>query len=173
MHAEAYEGFGVMLEQSGIDTTLPWKVLDVGGQNVNGTVHDWLPNSEFTTLDLEGADIIADGTTWRGMERFDVVIATELFEHVENWAAIIKTMAVHLDPAGPGILVATCASFGRRPHGATGALDPAPGEWYQNVNVHELNRVLHRHFQMHDVKYSSVWGDAYMWAKEPRWWTSS
>lgn len=168
MHAEAWDGFDAMLCASGIDPGRPWSVLDVGGQNVNGTVHALLPNAAFTTLDLEGADITADARTWRSEDRWDLVIATEVFEHVEHWAAVLVTMAVHLDPTGPGLLIATCASAGRRPHGATGALDPAPGEWYRNVPVDELETALGELFQVHEVRFSDVWGDAYMWARYPR-----
>lgn len=168
MHEEAREGFAWALAAAGLDPEAPYSVLDFGGQNVNGSVHDLLPAAAFTTLDLEGADITADARTWRSEERWDLAIATELFEHVEDWQAILTTMALHLDRTGPGVLIATCASTGRRPHGATGALDPAPGEWYRNVSPTELEVELARLFIERRVRYSDVWGDAYMWARGPR-----
>jgi len=168
MHIEAFDGFDAMLCASGIDPTRPWSVLDVGGQDVNGTVHTLLPNAVFTTLDLEGADITGDARSWRSGDRWDLVIATEVFEHIEDWRAVLATMAYHLDPTGPELLIATCASTGRRPHGATGALDPAPGEWYRNVSPAELGAALTELFTVHHVRFSDVWGDAYMWARYPR-----
>src|SRR5690349_11025084 len=85
MHPEAYEGFQWALQDSGaLLFPKQCKVLDIGGQMVNGSVHDLLPkDAVITTLDLENADIIADATTWEPDQQYDVVMATEVFEHVE------------------------------------------------------------------------------------------
>lgn len=166
MHAEAYNGFGDMLALSGLNPEGSWRILDIGGQNVNGSVHEYFPHAEITTLDLENADIVADGRTWRSDLRYDIVIATEVFEHVEDWQAIIETMRFHLDPEGPGLLISTCASTGRRAHGATGALWPEPDEWYGNVAPQDLKQELDRWFAYSEVHYhEQPWGDAYMWAR--------
>lgn len=155
-----------MLALSGVDPEGDWKILDIGGQYVNGSVHEYFPNAEITTLDLENADIVADARDWRSSLKFDLVIATEVFEHVQDWRQIIATMHWHLDSSGPGILLATCASTGRRPHGATGALDPAPGEWYKNVAPQDLKNELDQWFTYSEVHYHpEPWGDAYMWAR--------
>lgn len=164
MHPEAYQGFGWALAEVGINPTAHWRILDVGGQNVNGSVHDYFPYSTIKTLDLENADIIADATTWEPTELFDIVIATEVFEHVQDWRAVIKTMASALDPIGVGIFIATCASTNRPAHGATGAPMPAAGEWYKNVGPDELWPELEKHFKLCNVSYKYPPGDAYMWA---------
>lgn len=166
MHPEAHAGFGEMLRLSGIDPNGTWRVLDVGGQNVNGTVHEWLPNSKITTLDLENADIIADATSWCPDQWFDIVIATEVFEHVQGWTDVIDTMVLALDLDGPQILIATCASLNRPEHGATGAPKPARGEWYRNVLAEDLREHLELHFIESSVVYRYPPGDAYMYAKE-------
>lgn len=165
MHAEAHAGFGWALGMTRIDLTRPWRVLDVGGQDVNGTAHDYFPHAEVTTLDLERADIIADATTWQPDRLFDVVMATELLEHVEDWPAVVATMRSSLDPDGPGILLTTCASTDRRPHGATGARWPADGEHYANVDPLDLAEVLARSFSVSGVRYQYPPGDAYAWAR--------
>lgn len=167
MHPEAYIGVGWAITSSGLDCHVPLRVLDVGGQNVNGTAHDWFthPDTTITTLDVENADIIADARTWEPTTRFDVVLATEVFEHVANWAAVIRTMALALDPAGPGVLLATCASSNRPEHGATGAPLPAPGEHYRNVPPEELRAALLPYFPTAEVRYLYPPGDAYMWAR--------
>lgn len=164
MHTEAHVGFGWALGMTRIDPTRPWRVLDVGGQNVNGTAHDYFPNAEVTTLDLERADIIADATTWQPDRLFDVVMATELLEHVEDWPAVVATMRSALDPDGPGILLVTCASTDRRPHGATGARWVAEGEHYANVDPVDLADILGRSFRVCGVRYQFPPGDAYAWA---------
>lgn len=165
MHAEAYEGFAWALERSGLDRSQPWRVLDIGGQMVNGSVHDQLPQSTVTTLDLENADIIADARTWEPTHLFDVVIATEVFEHVHNWGAVLDTMRKALDPEGPGTLITTCASTNRQPHGATGAPAPAPYEYYGNVEPIDLELALRSRFAHSEVRYLYPPGDAYAWAR--------
>lgn len=161
MHPEAYEGFRAALASAGINPHEPLDILDIGGQYVNGSVHDLFTDSytTITTLDLENADIIADATTWEPDHEYDLAIATEVFEHVENWPAVIRTMST----AAPR-LVATCASTSRPSHGATGAPSPAPGEWYQNVGREALEAVLHCYYDAYDVQYRYPPGDAYMWA---------
>ena len=168
MHLEAFEGFGWALERAGVNRHEPLDVLDLGGQNVNGTVHDWFthPETQVITLDLENADIIADATTWRPPEngfRFDVVIATEVFEHVQDWPAVIRTAYASLKP--DGVFITTYASTGRQPHGATGAPSPASGEWYQNVPVDEVE--LHSYaagFPSVGSWFRRLPGDGYTWA---------
>lgn len=166
MHPEAYAGFGRAIVKSRLDQHSKLRVLDVGGQDVNGTVHDYFTHSEteITTLDLENADIIADARTWVPDRKFDVVIATELFEHTEHWREILLMMRRALDQEGPCVLLATCASTGRPEHGATGAPLPAAGEWYQNVPDVVLRSELRQLFPMAEVEYNWPPGDAYMWA---------
>lgn len=164
MHVEAHAGFGRALQHSLLDPQGRWSILDIGGQNVNGSVHSYFPNATITTLDVEHADIIADARTWQPDRLFDVVITTETFEHVPEWERIVTTARRALDPHGPGVLLVTCASTGRRPHGATGTEYPAAGEYYENVPAATLERVLGQDFADCGVEFQ-VWpGDAYAWA---------
>lgn len=168
MHPEAHDGFGWAIRASGLLAGAPGqRVLDVGGQNVNGTVHDYFPGSEVVTLDLENADIIADARTWMPDRLFDVVIATEVFEHVAEWRSVLGTMKAALDPVGCGILLATCASTNRPLHGATGAPLPAEDEYYGNVPADALDSALSRLFRYTCVRYRYPPGDAYAWARGP------
>lgn len=169
MHPEAHAGLGWAIDQARLDRHAPLRVLDVGGQNINGTAHDWFthPETTVTTLDVENADVIADARSWQPDRLFDVVMATEVFEHVEDWRAVLDTMRAALDPTGPGVLLATCASTGRPAHGATGAPLPAPGEWYGNVDPGDLTAALHG-FPWREVRYQTPPGDAYLWARLQR-----
>lgn len=166
MHPEAYEGFGWMVKESGLDPLASLTILDIGGQDVNGTVHDYFKQGDgvsVTTLDLENADIIADARTWVPDDQYDVVIATEVFEHVQDWRAVLQTMHRALHPGG--VLLATCASTDRPAHGATGAPLPVEGEWYRNVAPSDLATALDRLFKESNVHYRYPPGDAYMWAR--------
>ena len=163
MHPEAHAGFGRMLEHAGVDLGRVTAVLDIGGQHVNGSVHDHFGDfTEVVTLDLENADIIADARTWEPTGQFDLVIATEVFEHVAGWEQIVATAKRALAP--DGVFVTTCASTHRQPHGATGAPKPARGEHYENIDPEALRSVLHQHFWCAHVEYLYPPGDAYAWA---------
>jgi SAM-dependent methyltransferase len=171
MHPEALDGFKTAATAAGIHLDGQFTVLDLGGQDVNGTVHAVFPYADWTTLDIEngvGVDIVADARTWNPIALFDVVIATEVFEHVEDWRAIIHTAKRSLDPGGMGLFLTTCASDGRPVHGATGAPLPAEGEWYGNVNADVLEAELCDEFHEADVVYRYPPGDAYGWARGPR-----
>lgn len=170
MHPEAYAGFARMLEQTGLDPAAHYMGLDVGGADVNGSVRDQFALTEWIGLDIEpapGVGIVADAATWRpGPEwKFDIVIATELFEHAERWADIIETMALALRPGGPETLIATCASDGRPPHGARGEWGVPEGQYYGNVSPDALKERLRDFFRLVHVEYNPNPGDAYMWAQ--------
>lgn len=171
MHQEAYDGFARMLKHSGLDVNHPWNILDVGGADVNGSVREQFPMAVFTGLDIEpapGVQIVADAATWRpdgNQGAWDIVIATECFEHAERWREIIETMASVLDLDGPQLLIATCASDGRPPHGARGEWGVPAGQFYGNVSPQDLREELEKHFQDVYVEYQENPGDAYMWAK--------
>lgn len=174
MHAEAYNGFARMLALSGIDPDRPWRALDVGGADVNGSVRVQLPAADWTGLDIEpapGVQIVANAATWRlpdGDPGYDIVIATELFEHTSQWREIIATMASVLDPEGPQLLIATCASDGRPPHGARGEWGVPEGQFYGNVPPDKLRGELEFWFREVDVEYNPNPGDAYMRARGVR-----
>lgn len=175
MHLEAYEGFGRMLAASGFprsDQTISPRGLDVGGANVNGSVRDQLPNVYWTGLDIgeaPGVEIIADAAEWRRDEEadpgYDIVIATELFEHAERWREIIMTMALALREDGPETFISTCASTGRNPHGARGEWGVPAGQFYGNVDPDDLRAVLGTWFKEVHVEFNPNPGDAYAWAK--------
>lgn len=171
MHEEAYNGFARMLAASRFDTAVGYRGLDVGGADVNGSVRAQLPNVSWIGLDIEeapGVHIVADAAEWRLPEYhpgFDIVIATELYEHAQQWPKIIQTMALALRKGGPEILIATCASTGRPPHGARGEWGVPAGQFYGNVPPDALEDVLDRFFVSYHVEYNPNPGDAYMRAK--------
>ena len=178
MHPEAYRAVERMIAYSGINTQEPWSAVDIGGANWNGSARPLLPNARWTVLDLEdsGPDlndwetyIVADATTWRpgdnGFRKFDVVLCTELLEHVENWPAVVETLA-HCVTAD-GFVMITCASTGRPIHGATGGPVPLDGEWYGNVDAPDLEVELMKWFTEFKVDYQWPPGDAYAFARSP------
>lgn len=168
MHAEAFLGYKDMLHRSEIDVEAAWRVLDLGGQNVNGTVHSLMPNAKYTVLDIAtgpSVDITADACTWEPTELFDIVITTELFEHCECWDEVVYTASRALDQNGPGLLFITCASTNRTPHGSHGEGVVPAGQYYGNVDPEDLKGILKLHFSESIVRYQYPPGDVYAWAR--------
>jgi hypothetical protein len=174
MHPEAYDGFGRMLRKSGLYLG-NWRILDVGGADVNGSVRDYFPGSTIEGVDIgaaPGVDYVFDAAVsdnWKDLRgKYDIVFATELFEHAEFWADIIANMATALDPEGMELFFATCASTGRPPHGSRGEWGVPAGQFYGNVAPDDLERELNKHFRHVYVEYQANPGDAYMWAHGAR-----
>lgn len=168
MHPEAYNGFARMLSDTGIDPQGEWEIFDFGGRNINGSVRDQLPNARWFGVDISAGpevDLVQDLTRpWEHRRQADIVVSTELLEHVEDWRAVLRTAAQALAPDGPQWLFLTCASNGRGIHGASGEPLPPPGEWYGNVDPNELREELKRYFSTVHVTYNPNPGDAYAWA---------
>jgi SAM-dependent methyltransferase len=159
-----------MLAASGLNPDSTWRVLDLGGRDINGSVRDLLPAARWTGLDITpgpGVDLVHDATLpWPDRwDRFDLVVCTEVLEHVQGWRDLLRTAAQALEPGGPEALFVTCASTDRRPHGASGELDPPPGEWYANVAAEALQVRLGELFTQMVVEYRTLPGDAYAWAQ--------
>jgi SAM-dependent methyltransferase len=102
------------------------------------------------------------------MASFDIVLCTEVFEHVEKWPLILDTIHEALVPGGAAFV--TFASEGRRPHGARGEHDVPAGEWYANVSRAEFRQALLRGPAWADfgVAYNPNPGDIYAWFKKGR-----
>lgn len=119
-------------------------VLDIGGRDVNGTLRDLFPNADYTVLDLRpgpNVDIIADATEWDPDGRkWDLVLCTEVFEHVKGWQHICWNARKACWPGGK--FVATCAGLGRPAHSGFEAVGPQPGEWYSNLSAQQLHSAL-------------------------------
>jgi len=91
------------------------KVLEVGFYDVNGSVRPVIESynpSEYVGVDITGGpgvDIVCNAEniiTKLGKESFDVVISTELLEHVRDWRKVISNLKNVCKPNGL-ILIST------------------------------------------------------------------
>lgn len=134
--------------------------LDIGGQNVNGHCRDLWPHLKWTIidpalrvgLDNDGGELIevqddlfvsADATLWQPTLTYDLVLCTEVFEHVQDWIKLIELAEKALRIGG--LFVITCASIGRTPHSAHDGGMPYADEWYKNLSAEELGDQLLYH----------------------------
>src|SRR5438874_790183 len=76
-------------------------ILEVGALNVNGSLRDWLEThgpDQYVGVDIvagPGVDEICDAerlVARFGTNRFDVVICTEMLEHVQHWSRVVSNL---------------------------------------------------------------------------------
>lgn len=101
------------------------RVLEVGARDVNGSVRPVVENAfapaEYVGVDLEagpGVDAVAPAEELAGRfgeERFDVVLALELMEHVRDWRAVVSNLKRVTAPEG--VILLTTRSPGFKYHG--------------------------------------------------------
>jgi SAM-dependent methyltransferase len=100
------------------------EVLEIGSQNVNGTprtIFEPLKPARYVGVDCspgDGVDLVIDASEvidHFGLERFDIVVSTEMLEHAKDWRAAVYAMKRVLRPRG--LLVVTTRSPGFPYHG--------------------------------------------------------
>jgi len=96
------------------------RVLEVGSLNVNGSMREWVQMhkaSEYIGVDLKagpGVDrvVSADDLVKEfGEKSFDLVISTEMLEHVVNWKLIVSNMKRVLKPGGTLLITTRSEGF--------------------------------------------------------------
>jgi SAM-dependent methyltransferase len=100
------------------------KVLEIGSSDYNGSlqpiIKSWEPAS-YTGVDITagpGVDVVCraeDVIEKFGKNEFDIVISTELLEHVREWRKAISNIKNICKPGG--IILITTRSFGFGYHG--------------------------------------------------------
>lgn len=100
------------------------KVIEVGSRDVNGTLRPiielWEP-AEYIGIDTikgPGVDMICDAENLierLGKEKFDIVVSTELLEHINDWRQVISNIKNICK--SDGIILITTRSHGFPYHG--------------------------------------------------------
>jgi SAM-dependent methyltransferase len=100
------------------------RVIEIGSYDVNGSLRPFVQSlnpAEYIGVDVEegyGVDIVCDAGAVRdkfGDDSFDVVISTELMEHILDWRKVISDMKRICRPGG--VILITTRSFGFAYHG--------------------------------------------------------
>jgi SAM-dependent methyltransferase len=143
-------------------------VLDIGSLDINGNNRFLFEDCSYIGVDIgpgKNVDIISKGHEYDPVERFDVVISSECFEHDMHYADTIKN-AIRLTKPN-GMFLFTCASTGRPEHG-TRRTSPNSSpytsntegwmDYYKNLTEKDIREV---------IKVESVFTDHYFEYKNP------
>lgn len=95
------------------------KVIEIGSYEVNGSlrplIESWNP-SKYVGVDIEkgpGVDIVCNAENIVekfGKNSFDIVVSTELLEHVKDWRKVISNIKNVCKPNG--VILITTRSYG-------------------------------------------------------------
>ena len=144
-------------------------VLDIGSLDINGNNRYLFRDCSYIGIDLapgENVDIVCPAHEF--MEGpFDVVIATEVFEHDKNYVKTLKHVAEHLLHLG-GLFLFTCAAPGRRVHGTYDsnlAGSPATGDYFVPLSEENIRQVLDLDsvFRRFEFELEEGHADLYFW----------
>lgn len=146
------------------------KVLEIGSQDLNGSLRPLFTACDYTGLDLgegPGVDVVCDGADYDApAASYDVVLSTECFEHTPRWVEIFRNM-VRLTRSG-GLIFTTCASTGRPEHGTSRSnawASPWTNDYYANVSETEFLYKLQpeEDFSRWELTYNPGFCDLYFW----------
>lgn len=113
------------------------RVLEVGSQNINGSVRPLFHRCLYIGIDVgpgDGVDVVASGHAYKPVGLFDTIISTECAEHDEHWKETMMNCMRLLKPGGA--MIFTCAGEGRPEHGTRRTdtfSSPFTTDYYQNV----------------------------------------
>ena len=139
MHASVYD---FVTRALGRDEVEGKRILEVGALDVNGSARPYVTSlkpAEYIGTDRRRGrrvDVVvsADQLVRRfAPDSFDVVLCTEVLEHVQDWRLAIWNMATVLRTGGLLVLTTRAPGFPRHDH---------PGDWWR-FSVEEL-RLLFR-----------------------------
>lgn len=122
------------------------KVLDIGSMDINGNNRYLFTDYQYIGIDLaEGpnVDVVSVAHEYKTQEKFDVVISTEALEHDKHWQKTLFYAYKKLKKGG--LLLVTCATAGREPHGVSGINEfcsPHTLDYYKNLTKGDIMEVF-------------------------------
>ncbi len=118
-------------------------VVELGGQDVNGSARSMVRHSRYLSVDLRpgpGVDVVADALTWEPPESFDAVLCTNVLEHVEDWRALVGRAYDLLVSGGVFVVATVCDPFPA--HSGIDGEHVRPEEHYANIEPADLFAAL-------------------------------
>jgi len=141
------------------------KVLDVGSRDVDGSIRlviEALKPAEYVGTDIaggNGVDVICDAEDILdkfGPESFDIVISTEVIEHVRNWKKVVSNLKQATRRGG--LLLITTRSIGFPFHGF-------PNDYWR-YQVEDMEKIF-SDFNILEIESDSLGPGVFMLAEKP------
>ena len=144
-------------------------VLEVGSQNINGTIRDLFEGGSFVGIDINQAmdvDLVIPGEIVQFPDSsFDVIVTTECLEHASKWQEILQNIIRQLKPGG--FLIMTFAHPGRSAHGTLDSdsySSPYTLDYYKNLSpgmILDKFPTFSKYFSRYEFSYSGDNFDTY------------
>lgn len=148
-------------------------VLEVGSQDINGSIRDYFPGAEsrrWVGLDVgegKGVDFVIPGELVQLPDGWaDIAFSTECFEHAKLWREIFLNMirTTHKN----SLIILTFAGIGRAAHGTVdtdAGSSPYTNDYYKNISLadFESSFELDRYFCRYSLEVNVDNGDTYFW----------
>ncbi|MEM4383790.1 MAG: class I SAM-dependent methyltransferase [Candidatus Caldarchaeum sp.] len=160
------------IEQARPEVFAGKRVLEVGSKYVNGSVRPFIEKflhpKEYIGIDIEPGifvDIVMPAEKildYFGPESFDVVISTEVLEHVKDWRLVINSMKGVLRPEG--YIYITTRSRGFPYHGY-----PHDFWRYEPSDM----EVIFSDFKIECMRIDHMGPGVFLIAKKPREWKAT
>jgi SAM-dependent methyltransferase len=124
-----------------MDRTRLTRCLDIGGRDVEGSARDVFRYTTWDVMNIRqtpASTFVHDATVFDpSIGPFDLVLCTEVLEHVEHWRLILQNAFKWL--ADGGHFIVTAAGIGRPVHsGVNQTPKLEPGEHYANLHADTL-----------------------------------
>ncbi len=122
------------------------KVLEVGSQDINGSVRKHFTNCDYLGIDLgeaPGVDKVVSIVDFKQENEYDVVISSEMLEHCKEWDEALEVMYGNTKPGG--LFILTCAGPARHEHGTSNHTPQDSKftlEHYKNISLQDFESVL-------------------------------
>lgn len=149
------------------------KILEVGSQDINGSVKDYFPNVNskiWVGIDIgcgKSVDFVIPGEMIQLPNGWaDIAMSSECFEHSKNWSEIFLNMIriTHSE----SLIILTFAGKGRSAHGTIDTetiSSPYTENYYKNIDIIDFASVfdLNKYFLKYSIETNLIDGDTYFW----------
>lgn len=143
-----FDAFTTPDEYGGVTVNGRPRVLEFGSRDINGSARNAFPLAlrahDWIGVDLVPGplvDVVGDAVSIENQPgSWDVVVCTEVLEHLDRWPMLVANAYAHLREGG--WFFVTCAGPGRLMHSAIDGLELRLDEWYANVEPELLDTVL-------------------------------
>jgi SAM-dependent methyltransferase len=141
-------------------------VLEIGSLDISGSVRQFYRDCSYTGIDVaqgKGVDVVCQGQDFGASDgSFDQVISCEAMEHNPSWRETFENM-IRLTKEG-GLVVMTCATYGRPEHGTTRTMPEASPltvekgwDYYKNLGSSDFVKVFNFQKSFSSYRFWSNW----------------